>query len=157
MIKILKVFGNTAVAERLNCPQLFTLPLTSLLLASGIAYAGEIEQRQVATIGLPPADRGKIICRDREASNLCQRLLNEPDYRDLWLETGDKLTKAEWLLAEKLVDLRGQIDTTNETIKFMIDRAPKLPDGRAVFRTRDNRYFDIDGNSVSPEVAATAR
>lgn len=121
------------------------------------AQANNIGQRQTETMGLPPAERVKIICEGREASNLCQKLTNEPDYRDLWLDTADKLTRAEWAVAAMAVEAQGLLDRENKAIQRMIERAPKLPDGRAIFRAEDGRFFDVDGKLVSLEEAATAR
>lgn len=121
------------------------------------AQTNDIGQRQIDTMGLPPAERVEIICEGRETSNLCKKLTDEPDYRDLWLETGDKLTRAEWALAEMAVKAQGRLDQENEAIRKMTERAPKLPDGRAIFRAQDGRYFDADGKLVSAEEAATAR
>lgn len=136
--------------------------LTKAVVAFGLTFpqhsvAGEIGDRQVATMGMPASERIEVICEGRENSNLCQKLINEPVYRNLWLETADKLMRVEWFLAAKLVELNGEIDLQNESIQMMIERAPKLPDGRAVFRSEDGRYFDINGNLVSAEEAAAAR
>ncbi len=132
-----------------------------LLLSSfpqlAVAQTSEIAERRIATMDLPAAERVTIICEGREASKLCQKLVSEPDYRDLWLEAGDKLIRAEWALAKIAVDAQEQLDRDNEAIQKMIDRAPKLPDGRAIFRAEDGRYFDVDGKLVPPKEAAKAR
>lgn len=121
------------------------------------AQTSDIGQRQVETMGLPPVERVEIICEGRETSNLCKKLTGEPDYRDLWLDTADKLTRAEWALAKMAVEAQGRLDHENEAIRQMTERAPKLPDGRAIFRAEDGRYFDAEGKLVSAEEAATAR
>lgn len=121
------------------------------------AQSNDIAERQVDTMGLPPAERAEVICEGREASKLCQKLLGEPDYRDLWLETADTLTQAEWATAKALVEAQGQLDRTNAGLQQMIDRAPKLPDGRAIFRAQDGQYVDENGNPVSRGEVASAR
>lgn len=121
------------------------------------AQTNDIGQRQIDTMGLPPAERVEIICEGRETSNLCKKLTDEPDYRDLWLDTADKLTRAEWAVAKMAVEAQGRLDRANAAVQQMIDRAPKLPDGRAIFRAEDGRYFDTDGKLVSSQEVMTAR
>lgn len=152
MIKLNRLFVKGILASLVFHPQLSYAD-------AGVSKVGldSITTIQINTMGMPPIDRARIICEDRQASKLCVKLLNEPDYRDLWLETADKLTQVEWMLAEKLVELRGQIDKDGKTVSYMIERAPKLPDGRAIFRAKDGQYTDINGNLVSAEVAATAK
>ncbi|MEL7398739.1 MAG: hypothetical protein AAFN44_20475 [Pseudomonadota bacterium] len=125
--------------------------------STGVASNSLIAERQIATMDQAPEARARTICKGLEGSALCQNLLGSPSYRDKWLDTADTLTRAEWLIAERLVELRGQIDRSNQTVQYMIDRAPKLSDGRAVFRAKDGRFFDLNGQEISPERAATAQ
>lgn len=143
MIALRTALTNAAMALALTCPQLVS--------------ADEISDLQVATMGMPATERVEVICDGREFTALCEQLINDPDYRDQWLETGDILTRAEWRIAAILVELSGQIDRQNEALQLMIERAPRLPDGRAIFRAEDGRYVDIDGNLVSAAEVATAR
>ncbi|WP_095589613.1 hypothetical protein [Actibacterium ureilyticum] len=122
-----------------------------------LSFADEVSERVIASMGMPAEERATIVCEGHEDSALCQKLVTEPDYRDLWFETSDKLNRAEWILAERLVALQGQIDTENETIQYMIERAPKLPDGRPIFRDQDGNFFDLDGQPISSGMAMTAR
>jgi len=151
MIARHRIFANALALLFCFCPQ--------FLLAQEAApsVTGPIGQRQVATMGQTPDQRARIICEGLEQSKLCQRLLREPAYRDRWLDVADKLTQAEWRVAAYLAAAQGQIDTTNKTIRYMIERAPKLPDGRAIFRAQDGRIYDENGQLITAAEAASAR
>ncbi|MEM6311972.1 MAG: hypothetical protein AAF754_18230 [Pseudomonadota bacterium] len=152
MITQNRVLANLVVAVFAIYPQVIAAQSSS-----GAASNSLIAERQIATMGQSPEARARTICKGLEGSALCQNLLGSTRYRDTWLETADTLTRAEWLIAERLVELRGQIDRSNQTVQYMIERAPKLPDGRAVFRAKDGRFFDLNGQQISGELAATAR
>lgn len=130
--------------------------VVGVLLCPQNSFANDIGERLIASMGMPSEARAVMVCEGRETTALCKKLLGEPDYRDLWLETGDKLNRAEWILAERLAELKGAIDRQNKTVRYMIERAPKLPDGRVIFRDRNGNFFDLDGEQISRELAATA-
>ena len=148
---------NRVLAKLAFVTLAFYPQIISAQSSTGVASNSLIAERQIATMGQAPDARARVICKGLEGSALCQNLLGSPSYRDTWLDTADTLTRAEWLIAERLVELRGQIDRSNQTLQYMIKRAPKLPDGRVVFRAKDGRFFDLNGQQISGELAATAR
>ena len=98
---------------------------------------------------MEPTARSKALCEGIENTKLCEKLASEPEYRTKYFRVADLLAERERQTADALANLKGEIDRKDRVIQALIARAPKLPDGRAIFRKSDGTYVDEQGAAVA--------
>lgn len=133
--------------------------LSAAVLMTWAFSAHSAEDRRdiiVQTMGMPDEQRALAYCAGLESNTLCDRILSDAQYRAQWLRTYDKLIKAERLREEAQDRINEEKAKGQNRLDEMRARAPKLPDGRAIFRTQDGQIVDEFGNPVPPELAALA-
>lgn len=80
-------------------------------------------------------------------------LATDPEYFALYTRLGDELSSGEAEADSIIANLQSAIDALEQQIEVMRAGAPRLPDGRLVFRYIDGRVVDEAGALVSPEIA----
>ena len=85
--------------------------------------------------------------------DLLDLYLQDPEYRALYIELGDKLRDAEIGADAAIAALQAQLDALDEMIADLEDRAARGPNGELVFRTADGRVVNADGEELPPEIA----
>lgn len=101
-----------------------------------------------ASAGKPLIERARLVCPQND-SKLCDLILNDAEYRAAWFKASDKINAAQ-----------AKIDATkaqNEAeIAAILAKAPKLPNGKAIFGDANGNWFDQDNNPVSESEARAA-
>ena len=91
--------------------------------------------------------------KDRAFRNALEQLLQDPEYRRLYKERGNRLSDAEIEADAAIAALQDQISGLEDDIAAMEDAAARDPSGRLVFQHSDGRVVYADGSEVSPEIA----
>ncbi|MEM9668640.1 MAG: hypothetical protein AAF950_06910 [Pseudomonadota bacterium] len=89
-----------------------------------------------------------------ELSALEQLLLNDPEYAAAYHEVDRLLRDAEQRTDAAIAQTDADLADANADHSDIVDKANRLPDGRAVFRGADGRVYTEDGQVVSDTDAA---
>lgn len=92
--------------------------------------------------------------KERAYRDLLDHLLQDPEYRALYEDLGDKLRDAETQAATAITLIEEKLNKADQVLEDMKRRAAKDPDGRPVFRYADGRVVNADGEEIPPEIAA---
>lgn len=101
----------------------------------GIAAARDFEAKQEAK-------------REKAYRDALHRLLmTDPEYRKLHENLGTALSEAETTADTEIARLEGQLAQAKAELDDMRANAPRV-DGKAIFKARNGRVIDEDGNEV---------
>ena len=93
--------------------------------------------------------------REQERQTLWMLLASNPVYAEVYHRVEDKLQTAQIATAGALGDVDETLVRTAADLEELMKRAPRLPDGRAVFRDAAGNLLTEDGRLVTPEKRAT--
>lgn len=94
--------------------------------------------------------------RDRQAfQDRLTELMADPVYRAHYKRVMDRLSEAERAADAALARLNAEIETAEQGLADMEDRAARLPDGTMVFRDAQGIVRTADGTPVDPVLAET--
>lgn len=85
--------------------------------------------------------------------DVLDRFLQDPAYRALYGQLGQRLSDAEQEADDVLADTWAALRNHSKKIAEMEERAARSPDGRLVFLTADGRVVDADGEELPTEIA----
>jgi hypothetical protein len=91
--------------------------------------------------------------KERAYRDLLDELLQDPEYKALYIELGDTLGTAERDADLAIETVQRQMQLAEQAIRDMQTSAPKGPDGKPVFRYADGRVVNADGEDLPPEIA----
>jgi len=92
--------------------------------------------------------------RERAFSTALQLLMDDPEYAKLYNDLGEALSKAEHQTDSAIEQAQELLRAAEQKLEEILDRAPRLPGGKPVFRDQNGKVRDEDGNIVAAEVAA---
>ncbi|MGH1417093.1 MAG: hypothetical protein ACRBB0_26655 [Pelagimonas sp.] len=92
--------------------------------------------------------------KERAFRDLLDRLLEDPEYRALYEDLGNKLRDTETQTDTAIALVEAKLQDADQLIDDMERRAAKDPDGRPVFRYADGRVVDANDEELPPEIAA---
>lgn len=104
---------------------------------------------------MPNAQRAQRVC-PRNNSKLCNLLLTDAEYRDRWFHVQDQLAALQRAKDAEQASVDAEAANREAELNAMRANAPKLSDGRAIFRKRDGSWVDENGRPVSSTDAAVA-
>src|SRR3546814_20712795 len=81
-------------------------------------------------------------------------MMQDPEYAALYNEVSDLLSRAEAATEAALIDAEQDLSTANSELDQTLDKANRLPDGTAVFRSKDGTIYTENGKPVEGEEAA---
>ncbi|UWQ73601.1 hypothetical protein [Leisingera sp. M658] len=124
-------------------------------------FNNEMAGRDVGRMGrfLPSGERDpKKVAKQREEraamlTNLQILMQNDPEYAALYRETEEKLRDAQSRLDTALDKVQQLKAGTEEAMLDIMNRAARLPDGRAVFQDQDGNVRYEDGTAVDTDLA----
>lgn len=107
----------------------------------------------------PDAEDGSLDRRGKRAERRFRDLLElllvtDPSYARLYRQADERLREAENKADAALAALAKALEAARRDEKELIDRAPKLSDGRAVFRRADGAVVDAEGRVIAGLSAA---
>jgi len=91
--------------------------------------------------------------RERRLQTALQVLMNDPEYARLYTELGGALSEAERKTDVALEQAQDALRQAGEDLRQLLDRAPRLPDGKRAFRDAEGRVLDEDGDMVPGDIA----
>lgn len=91
--------------------------------------------------------------KEQAYRDLLDQLLQDPEYKALYIELSDKLGTAERDADTAIEMIQRQLQLAEQAILNMETAAAKGPDGNPVFRYADGRVVNADGEDLPPEIA----
>ena len=82
-------------------------------------------------------------------------LLNNPEFAQAYEQSMDALSDAEDAVQTALEQAIAKAEETQRELGELMDKAMRLPDGRAVFMDQSGIVRDENGNAIDPVLAAT--
>lgn len=90
---------------------------------------------------------------ERVFRDALDRFLQDPDYRALYVQLGQRLNDAEQEADTVLAETQAALRNLSKKIAEMEGRAATGPDGQLVFLTADGRVVDGNAEELPPEIA----
>lgn len=104
----------------------------------------------------PRSDDAKRKKREQQAveDHRFLELMKDPEYRALYAELGESLREAEQQTDQAIQAALSELAALEQDIADMEAVAAKDPDGNPVFRTRDGRVVNANGEELPIEIVA---
>jgi hypothetical protein len=84
-------------------------------------------------------------------------MLMDPAYRSAWDKTNNLLSDTQDKLDAALLKVTASIDSLDDLVGDLEDKAAKLPDGTAIFKAADGSVWTADGRRLSDAEAASLK